>query len=153
MNKLHNTLRAFTTIYNKILNVQGLGFPYTCKNGIHTISCYRAARYISWWYEDFDILSWAVFLCEQGLGNALRLFFASCPYLSRLHYVMAPLPNGGCLSRIAYTTQRAKFMGSTWGPPGSCRPQIGPMSASWTLLSGNAYMLSPLFTVGPHALC
>ena len=24
-------------------------------------------------------------------------------------------------------TQIAKFMGSTWGPPGSCRPQIGPM--------------------------
>ena len=27
-------------------------------------------------------------------------------------------------------------MGPTWGPPGSCRPQIGPMLASWTLLSG-----------------
>ena len=23
-----------------------------------------------------------------------------------------------------------------WGPPGSCRPQMGPMLASWTLLSG-----------------
>ena len=33
-------------------------------------------------------------------------------------------------------TQIAKFMGPTWGPPGSCRPQIGPMSAPWTLLSG-----------------
>ena len=27
-------------------------------------------------------------------------------------------------------------MGPTWGPPGSCRPQMGPMMASWTLLSG-----------------
>ena len=27
-------------------------------------------------------------------------------------------------------------MGPTWGPPGSCRPQVGPMSAPWTLLSG-----------------
>ena len=25
--------------------------------------------------------------------------------------------------------QIAKFMGPTWGPPGSCRPQMGPMSA------------------------
>ena len=33
-------------------------------------------------------------------------------------------------------TQIARFMGSTWGPPGSCRPQMGPMSAPWTLLSG-----------------
>ena len=36
---------------------------------------------------------------------------------------------GGC-------TQIAKFMGPTWGPPGSCRPQMGPMLAPWTLLLG-----------------
>ena len=29
--------------------------------------------------------------------------------------------------------QIAKFMGPTWGPPGSCRPQMGPMLAPWTL--------------------
>ena len=28
-------------------------------------------------------------------------------------------------------------MGPTWGPPGSYRPQMGPMLAPWTLLSGN----------------
>ena len=33
-------------------------------------------------------------------------------------------------------TQIAKFMGPTWGPPGSCRPQMEPMLASWALLSG-----------------
>ena len=27
-------------------------------------------------------------------------------------------------------------MGPTWSPPGSCRPQMGPMLAPWTLLSG-----------------
>ena len=27
-------------------------------------------------------------------------------------------------------------MGPTWGPPGSCRPRMGPMLAPWTLLSG-----------------
>ena len=37
---------------------------------------------------------------------------------------------------ITFTTQIARFMGPTWGPPGSCRPQMGPMSAPWTLLSG-----------------
>ena len=30
----------------------------------------------------------------------------------------------------------AKFMGPTWGPPGSCRSQMGHMLAPWTLLSG-----------------
>ena len=34
------------------------------------------------------------------------------------------------------TSQIAKFMGPTWGPTGSCRPQMGPMLAPWTLLSG-----------------
>ena len=33
-------------------------------------------------------------------------------------------------------SQIAKFMEPTWGPPGSCRPQMGPMMAPWTLLSG-----------------
>ena len=32
--------------------------------------------------------------------------------------------------------QIAKFMGPTWGPPGSCRPQMGPMLAPWTLYQG-----------------
>ena len=36
------------------------------------------------------------------------------------------------------STQIAKFMGPTWSPPGSCRPQMGPMSAPWILLLGNS---------------
>ena len=36
------------------------------------------------------------------------------------------------------TTQKAKYMGPTWGPPGSWRPQMDPccMLTPWTLLSG-----------------
>ena len=33
-------------------------------------------------------------------------------------------------------SQIGKFMGPTLGPPGSCRPQMGPMLAPWTLLLG-----------------
>ena len=33
-------------------------------------------------------------------------------------------------------TRYARFMGPTWDPPGSCRPQMGPMLAPWILLSG-----------------
>ena len=39
-------------------------------------------------------------------------------------------------------SQIARFMGPTWDPPGSCRPQVGPMLAPWTLLSG---MFTELF--------
>ena len=33
-------------------------------------------------------------------------------------------------------SQVARFMGPTWGPPGSCQPQMDPMLAPWTLLWG-----------------
>ena len=36
-------------------------------------------------------------------------------------------------------TQIARFVGPTWGPPGTCRPQMGPMLAPWTLLSGKPF--------------
>ena len=42
---------------------------------------------------------------------------------------------------LAKMTHVAKFMGPAWGPPGSCRPQMGPMLAPWTLLSGYALFL------------
>ena len=34
------------------------------------------------------------------------------------------------------SSQIARFMGPTWGPPGADRTQVGPMLAPWTLLSG-----------------
>ena len=40
------------------------------------------------------------------------------------------------ISGRCVTSQIPRFMGPTWGPPGSCRPQMGPMLAPWTLLSG-----------------
>ena len=57
---------------------------------------------------------------------------------------LGPSPHTSqCRKKASYTTfdllrptQIAKFMGPTWGPPGSCRPQMGPMLAPWTLLSG-----------------
>ena len=36
---------------------------------------------------------------------------------------------------VSTQSQKAKFIRPTWGPPGSCRPQMGPILAPWTLLS------------------
>ena len=41
-----------------------------------------------------------------------------------------------CLEGWDMRSQIANFMEPTWGPPGSCRPQMGPMLVPWTLLSG-----------------
>ena len=41
-------------------------------------------------------------------------------------------------------SQIARFMGATWGPPGSCRPQIGPVLAPWTLLLSGMGIINPI---------
>ena len=54
------------------------------------------------------------------------------------HYVKMSL-NYVLLMRLkkeSIHTQIARFMGPTWGPPGSCRPQMGPTLAPLALLSG-----------------
>ena len=40
----------------------------------------------------------------------------------------------------------SKFMRPAWGPPGTCRPQMGPMLAPWTLLSGIRWLWDVLFS-------
>ena len=50
-----------------------------------------------------------------------------------LNLVVANISKKNTVCRIS---QKAKFMGPTWGPPGSCWPQVGPMLPPWTLLSG-----------------
>ena len=46
------------------------------------------------------------------------------------------------------TPKIAKFMGPTWGPPGSCRPQMDPMLAPWTLLSGTVFSYAAIQALG-----
>ena len=52
-----------------------------------------------------------------------------------------------CVTMLAFqtlgtfATQITKFMAPTWGPRGSCRPQMGPVLAPWTLLSGYLHTL------------
>ena len=43
-------------------------------------------------------------------------------------------------------------MGPTWDPPGSCRPQMGPMLAPWTLLSGKEMDKKWNLQWAPHIL-
>ena len=73
-----------------------------------------------------SILSFS-FKLHANLWHTVNVF-----YFLSAHFVI------GAVVRLLWlkTSQIAKFMGPTWGPPGSCRPQMGPMLAPWTLLSG-----------------
>ena len=77
------------------------------------------------------------------LGSALQSLSDAVVYLSangggsRFHLKsVQPLAKGLRRRQTSAVTQIAMFMGPTWGPPGSCRPQMCPMLAPWTLLSG-----------------
>ena len=63
------------------------------------------------------------------LINATKLW--GCCYLSEI------LLSNSLLDKNYH--QIAKFMGPSWGPPGSCRPHVGPMLVPWTLLLGSCY--------------
>ena len=66
--------------------------------------------------------SWLLLCGHDNLGKGRT-------HPSRFHW-------DALLCSSTQPTQIAKFMGPTWGPPGFCRPQMGPMLAPWTLLSG-----------------
>ena len=68
-----------------------------------------------------DIAIFKVFTGQPGTGNMIASFDFSL---------------SSAIGPVELLTQIVRFMGPTWGPPGSCRPQMGPMLAPWTLLSG-----------------
>ena len=79
--------------------------------------------------------------CHTGSAQAAILYNE---FESDTYKIMPNLPGATELTiwgilpanHLSLATQIAKFMGPTWGPPGSCRPHVGPMLAPWTLLSG-----------------
>ena len=74
------------------------------------------------------ILSYFRYTIERQITWVISYFLYTTQMLPplKLCFVWNKLP-----------TQITKFMGQTWGPPGSYRPQMGPMLAPWTLISGN----------------
>ena len=63
-----------------------------------------------------------------------------CWWAYVIFFFQVILCNISCGYAHVWWSQIAKFMGPTWGPPGSCQPQMGPMLAPWTLLTGIAFL-------------
>ena len=81
-------------------------------------------------------MAYNVMQLRYDMGNQCMLYILAwiSPNLHSIH--------NGCIIEFITrgATQIAKFMGPTWGPSGSCWPQVGPTLAPWTLLS--VYALS-----------
>ena len=109
------------------------------------------------WYIDMHIhmdVMWVLFVCPYDfvlnsfVSIPILRIFLSGSMLSIYRYSSGFLSWHGahnhrrrCRYRCLYQkapmyTLMARFMGSTWDPPGADRTQVGPMLAPWSLLSG-----------------
>ena len=103
---------------------------FQCLFSIYEALCNEKNVYFHWHQE-----SWYLQAPEEysGLSTSGATITKSihCPrFKSGLQ--------GKSLMRLNMLPQITKFMGPTWSPPGSCQPQMGPMLAPCTLLSGAA---------------
>ena len=80
-----------------------------------------------WWFETP--------LCSLWCHCNASPVSSHCPTPRGTHVTQADLVRNGRLVNLA-AAQIGRFTWPTWGPPGSCWPQVGPMRAQWTLLSG-----------------
>ena len=76
-------------------------------------------------------------LCGMShkMSTVLFLFYSGYDNMSEWIHV-TDVRVGILLWKYCIHAQIENFMEPTWGPPGSCRPQMGPMLAPGTLLSG-----------------
>ena len=73
---------------------------------------------------------------EATYKNTVEILASIAKILSNIHIPVVWNIRYIMHLQLTVISQIARFMGPTWGPPGSCRPQMGPMLAPWTLLSG-----------------
>ena len=89
----------------------------------------------------YDFLSGTCYV-PTYFGHRLRLLAPESRLLANIRPTTCL--NLGAIWRWIKLSHIARFMRPTWGPPGSCRPQMGPISAPRTLLSG-VYHLSVFY--------
>ena len=85
-----------------------------------------------------QVISWDAFLWMKKYCILIRIsqrFVPKAPIDNKInhHWVRWWLGGEYQTSHYLNQSQIAKFMGPTWGPSGSCRPQMGPILAPWKL--------------------
>ena len=115
LTKLHNTNAPYVCLYVLI--------NYTITGSDHGLCCL------------YYLIIWTVYeKISTGYVGAIFSGILIEDLYWRKSLFKCHLPF--CFGRNVSTSQRARFMGPTSGPPGCCRSQMGPMLAPWTLLSG-----------------
>ena len=103
------------------------------------LSYWQYVRFTQWQINHW-LIRWQKG-CELPMGQFLYKCWPSClvPYggHDKSIIICKHTSRNCCRGLVCPITQITKFMGPTWGPPGSCQPQMGPMLVPWTLLSGH----------------
>ena len=91
--------------------------------------CWLVISVVLWHSPEtnFTVSAQTTILCNE---------FKDYTFLKLLPHLLWANELDSLVNLSANGTQIARFTGPTWGPPGSYRPQMGPMLAPWTLLSG-----------------
>ena len=79
-----------------------------------------------------SIIKGYIYFHEDEISRSRQVWsfkYSACSWYNALRGTLLPGAAGE-------PSQIARFTWPTWGQPGHCRPQVGPMSAPWTLPSG-----------------
>ena len=107
---------------------------YAIKINFHVLTIFRYNNYILW--SNLFVGCGIVFYDYLQSFRFLIWWMGDDKWLEqRLSYSVVVEISYAVTDNMEWS-QIVKFMGPTWGPPGSCRPQMGPMLAPRTLLSG-----------------
>ena len=87
-------------------------------------------------------LNWIIIRVEGQSCTSQRKMALLRWYINKMVYIVSPyIVSSYHISPYVVLPLIARFMGPTWDPPGSCRPQVGPMWAPWTLFSGTGSVI------------
>ena len=92
------------------------------------LKSYNTVNSCGYWCNEklsFPIKTLTPLTVQGHMYDTYCYFCHSIAYKPRIH--------------CSYSTQ-SKVHGANMGPPGSCRPQMGPILAPWTLLSGYIFV-------------
>ena len=134
---------------------------------INAVICYDNYAHMIWYiwrvcifvcmYMCVYIIHNKVIICLQNIHSLIWRALYICVYVHVSIYNTDQSNHFSHIIIYRYISQEypqiAKFMGPIRDPPGSCRPQMGPMLAPWTLLSGStAVLLTDRFVQGRSIL-
>ena len=97
---------------------------------------------MSWWAVIRDVFYYCWWLCTGDVTviSSPNIKLHTTRMTLHMHVDMTPKLKGSQEIRSEITLI-ARVMGPTWVPPGADRTHVGPMWATWTLLSGNYFLL------------